>query len=82
MNYCTFACVCACTQASNKGEKKMCVFQSSQLPSQHATFVVCGTPLKSAKAASGQWDCSGSRGSRAANAFEIPTQNVWENSSV
>lgn len=60
------------------GQKKSGVVQSTQLLSQRAAFEACGSPLKSAGAASGQWDCSGSGGSRAANAFEIPTQNVWE----
>lgn len=83
MNYCSFAgCLCLHKSLKQRGGKRECVFQSSQLPSQHAAFEACGSPLKSAKAASGQWDCSGSGGSRAANAFEIPTQNVWENSSV
>lgn len=82
MNRCAFVSVCACAWALNtgrgRGVEREWVFQSAQLLSHYAAFEACGSPLKSAEAASGQWDCSGSGGGRAVNAFEIPTQNVWE----
>lgn len=58
--------------------KKKWAFQKAQLQSQLAAFEACGSLLSTARAASGQCDCSRSRGSRAARAFEIPTLNVWE----
>lgn len=72
-------CLCLCMSLSVKNRKKgEWAFQRAQLQSQLAAFEDCGSPLSTARAASGQCDCSGSRGSRATNAFEIPTQNVWE----
>jgi len=58
-------------------EKREWTFQKAQLQSQLVAFEACGSLLNTARAVSGQCDCSRSRGSRAAKSFEIPTLNVW-----